>query len=250
MPDLAVRGYSVTHPSGTVILPTAPGWDHLVFASSGVMTVGTPDGEWVVPPHRALWAPSGVPFRIQFHGRVAVRTLYLRTELRALPGGLRAVNVPALARELILHAVETSPLDLRVPEHERLIGVLVDQLAALPQAPLPVPRPSDPRAQALCDLLAADPGTERSLGSLAAQVGASRRTLERLFAVRDRADDRAVAPAPAARARVAPAGRRRIGQQRRPRRRLPDGQRVRGDVPPAARRHPRPLLPGVVGRRG
>ena len=70
VPDLAVRGYSVTHPSGTVILPTAPGWDHLVFASSGVMTVGTPDGEWVVPPHRALWAPSGVPFRIQFHGRV------------------------------------------------------------------------------------------------------------------------------------------------------------------------------------
>ena len=182
MPDLAVRGYSVTHPSGTVILPTAPGWDHLVFASSGVMTVATPDGQWVVPPHRALWAPSGVPFRIQFHGRVAVRTLYLRTELRALPGGLRAVNVPPLARELILHAVEASPLDLRVPEHERLIGVLVDQLAALPQAPLPVPRPTDPRAQALCELLAVDPGTERSLEDLAAQVGASRRTLERLFA--------------------------------------------------------------------
>ena len=78
--------------------------------------------------------------------------------------------------------METSPLDLRVPEHERLIGVLVDQLASLPQAPLPVPRPSDPRAQALCDLLAADPGTERPLESLAAEVGASRRTLERLFA--------------------------------------------------------------------
>ena len=106
----------------------------------------------------------------------------MRTELRALPGGLRAINVPALARELILHAVEISPLDLRIPEHERLIGVLVDQLAALPHAPLPVPRPSDARAQALADLLAADPGTERPLADLATEVGASRRTLERLFA--------------------------------------------------------------------
>ena len=113
------------------------------------MTVDTLDGQWVVPPHRALWAPSGTPFRIELHGRVSVRTLYLRAELGALPGLLRAVNVTTLARELILHAVRTSPLDLRVPEQQRLVGVLLDQLAALPQAPLQLPRPSDARARAL-----------------------------------------------------------------------------------------------------
>ena len=180
----AVRGYAVTHPSGTVILPTAPGWDHLLYASAGVMTVDTLDGQWVVPPHRALWAPSGTPFRIELHGRVSVRTLYLRAELGALPGLLRAVNVTTLARELILHAVRTSPLDLRVPEQQRLVGVLLDQLAALPQAPLQLPRPSDARARALADLLghqpASDPGST-TLDGLAARVGASRRTLERLF---------------------------------------------------------------------
>jgi len=37
----AVRGYAVTHPSGAVVLPTAPGWDQLLCASAGVMTVET-----------------------------------------------------------------------------------------------------------------------------------------------------------------------------------------------------------------
>jgi hypothetical protein len=40
----AARGYAVTHPSGTVVLPTEPGWDQLVYASAGVMTVDTRAG--------------------------------------------------------------------------------------------------------------------------------------------------------------------------------------------------------------
>ncbi|MDZ4827849.1 MAG: helix-turn-helix transcriptional regulator [Actinomycetota bacterium] len=177
----AVRGYAVTHPSATVVLPTGPGWDHLLYASAGVMTVETETGTWVVPPHRALWAPDGTPFRIVMHGRVSVRTLYLSSELDVLSREWRVVNVTPLLRELVIHAVRTSPLDLDHPEHARLIGVLVDQLATLPQVPLQLPRPSDPRAQVLADELVATIATDAPLDELAAAVGASRRTLERLF---------------------------------------------------------------------
>ena len=131
----AVRGYAVTHPTGTVVLPTAPGWDQLLYASAGVMTVETDSGNWVIPPHRALWAPDGTRYRILMHGRVSVRTLYLRSWLDAVAGELRAVNVSPLLRELVLHAVRTAPLDLDVPEDDRLIGVLVDQLGTLAHAP-------------------------------------------------------------------------------------------------------------------
>ncbi|HEV7759976.1 MAG TPA: helix-turn-helix transcriptional regulator [Acidimicrobiales bacterium] len=185
--DLIARGYAVTHPSGTVVLPTAPGWDQLLYASTGVMTVETGGGTWVVPPHRALWAPDGTRYRIVMHGRVAVRTLYLRAELAALPGGpggpgrLHAVNVPPLLRELVVHAVVTSPLYAGTPEHQRLVGVLVDQLRTLRQAPLQLPRPTDPRARTLADLLAADPAGRLDLTAAAAEAGASRRTLERVF---------------------------------------------------------------------
>jgi AraC-like DNA-binding protein len=192
--DLIARGYAVTHPSATVVLPTAPGWDQLLYASSGVMTVEADGGTWVVPPHRALWAPDGTRYRIVMHGRVSVRTLYLRSELAALSPGtpgspeevhavdaVHAVNVPPLLRELIIHAVVTSPLYADVPEDQRLVGVVIDQLRTLPQAPLQVPMPVDPRARALADRLAADPVGAATLDDAAAAVGASRRTLERLF---------------------------------------------------------------------
>jgi AraC-like DNA-binding protein len=178
-----VRGYSVTHPSGTVVLPTGPEWDQLLYASTGVMTVESERGTWVIPPDRALWAPAGTTTRIVMHGRVAVRTLYLRAGLAPLPPRLLAVDVAPLLRELVLHAVAACPLDLAVPAHERLVGVLVDQLASLPQEPLQLPMPVDPRARDLALRLAADPASDESIESLARKVGAGRRTLERLFAV-------------------------------------------------------------------
>jgi AraC-like DNA-binding protein len=180
-PDLAVRGYAVTHPSGTVVLPTEPGWDQLLYASAGVMSVVTEAGIWVIPPHRALWAPAGADHRIVMHGRVSVRTLYLRQRLAVLPAAWRAVNVTPLLRELILHAVRSSPLDLQRPDHERLIGVIVDLLRTLPQVPLQLPMPLDPRAAALAHAIAGDPGGTESVTELACSAGASRRTLERLF---------------------------------------------------------------------
>lgn len=177
----AVRGYAATHPRGTVVLPTTTGWDHLVYASAGVMTVESDAGTWVVPPHRALFAPDGCRFRIVMHGRVSVRTLYFRSHLEVMDGCIRAVNVTALARELILHAVRNSPLDVRVDEHARILGVLVDQLRALPHAPLQLPEPTDVRAKEIADLLRADATRRDGLDALARRIGTSRRSVERAF---------------------------------------------------------------------
>jgi AraC-like DNA-binding protein len=89
--------------------------------------------------------------------------------------------VPPLLRELIVHAVVSSPLYADTPEDQRLVGVLIDQLRALPQVPLQLPLPADPRARALADRLANDRAGTVDLETAAADVGASRRTLERLF---------------------------------------------------------------------
>jgi hypothetical protein len=60
-PDVVLRTISVGYASGHVIPAHAHDWDQLIFASSGVMTVYTPDGSWVVPPQRAVWVPPGSP---------------------------------------------------------------------------------------------------------------------------------------------------------------------------------------------
>ncbi|MFC4947119.1 AraC family transcriptional regulator [Pseudonocardia sp. GCM10023141] len=178
--DLVARGYAVTHPSGAIVLPTEPGWHELIFASSGVMRVETGSAVWVLPPHRALWLPDGARARIVMHGRVMVRTLYLRGA--ALLGQRTvAVDVPPLLRELILHAVRSCPLERDRPEHRRVVDMIGDLLAVAPQAPLLLPGPTDPRARALAAALETDLAAGASLERLAAAVGASRRTLERLF---------------------------------------------------------------------
>ncbi|HEU4421292.1 MAG TPA: helix-turn-helix transcriptional regulator [Pilimelia sp.] len=182
MRHLLVRGYAVTHPPGAGTLPAAAGWDQLVYASAGVMRLTTPDGIWVVPPHRALWVPADTAYHVDMAGKVSLRILYFAADLAALPPDrCRAVEVPPLLRELIAYAHRLAPLDGRIPAHERLVGVLLDVLRPLPVAPLRLPMPTEPRAAAVARALAADPAATDSVAGLARRAGASRRTLERVF---------------------------------------------------------------------
>jgi AraC-like DNA-binding protein len=176
-----VRGYAVTHPPGTVVPPQPPGWDQLVYAAAGVLTVETTSGTWVVPPRRAVWVPDGERHQIVLTSRAKVRNLYLVPGLVALPRACRAVDVPPLLRELIVHAVVNAPFYQDEPAGQRLIGVIGDLLVALPTAPLLLPMPNDQRARAVAERMAAEPASTVALASLAASAGASRRTIERCF---------------------------------------------------------------------
>lgn len=179
--EAIVRSYAVTHPSGTVVLPQPAGWDQLVYASRGVMRVTTAAGIWIVPPDRAVWVPEHLVHRIDLAGRTSLRTLYFAAGFAPLAADCRAVNVTPLVRELVLHAVATAPLFPTDDAHLRLVGVLLDQLATLPDVPLQLPMPNDPRALAVCRALLADPATTSTVAALAADAGASRRSVERLF---------------------------------------------------------------------
>ena len=156
--------------------------DQLVFASHGVMTVRTNNGAWVVPVHRAVWIPEKIPHTIAMSGNVAMRTLYLKSRLAAsLPRECCVINVPALLRELILHACVCGSLRRQIPRQTHLIEVILDQLRVINVAPLQLPLPDDSRAIRVADVLLADPSDRRPLAHLARQSGAGKRTIERLF---------------------------------------------------------------------
>jgi AraC-like DNA-binding protein len=115
-------------------------------------------------------------------GPVAMRTLYLDPRLRRLPaGGCRVIQVSPLLRELIVEAVARGGLARDTPVDAHLLAVIRDQLRALPERPLHIPRPREPRAVRLAELLEKSPEDRRSLTVLCRGVGASRRTLERIF---------------------------------------------------------------------
>ena len=156
--------------------------DQLVYASHGVMTVRTRDGMWVVPTHRAVWIPAAIPHTITMSGAVAMRTLYLRTRLvKSLPRACCVVNVSPLLRELILHACTFAALKKTIQRQGHLIDMIVDQLQAIQVVPLQLPNPSDPRALRVAEMLLADASDRRPLAHICKEVGASKRTVERLF---------------------------------------------------------------------
>jgi AraC-like DNA-binding protein len=157
--------------------------DQLLFASEGVMTVETDVGVWVVPPLRAVWIPAETAHGVAMSGRVSMRTLYLWRRLcKTLPRRCLVINVSGLLRELILHASSFSKLRKRVAAERHVIELILDQLRLVESIPVQLPHPRDFRARKLADLLRANPGEQRALDALAMECGASKRTMQRLFA--------------------------------------------------------------------
>lgn len=173
-----VRGYAVTHPVGEVHLPTQPGWHQVLYARAGTLVAVTPAEAWTVPTHRALCIGDGTAVRVRTTRPTAVRCLYLATGLAPLAPGVTVVDLTPLTRELLLHAVARSPLDLAREVDRSLVTLLLDQLAGPPARALRLPLPADPRARVVTDAVLADPAAPLA-GPLAA-APASRRTVERL----------------------------------------------------------------------
>jgi len=148
----------------------------IVYASAGVLSVATDAGTWIAPATRAIWVPAGTPHEHRAYGTTDVRLVGLPVN----PLGLDApavLSVSPLLRELIIAYTEVDPSEERL----RMRAVLLDQLRLATQQPLRLPAARDSRLVAVCALLAKDPADTRSLASLGAQVGASERTLSRLF---------------------------------------------------------------------
>jgi AraC-like DNA-binding protein len=180
--EYPVRTFAVRYPSGHFIPVHAHDWHQLVYGSHGVMTVVTARGTWVIPPNRAVWLPAGMEHSIELSGSVLMQSLYLQTGLsKALPEECCVVNVSPLLRELMLHLAAPDALERSPAVRGRLVGVLLDQLEALPTIPLQLPLPSDPRALRVAQWLRRNPDASGLLKQVARRAGASVRTVERLF---------------------------------------------------------------------
>jgi AraC-like DNA-binding protein len=179
---IAVRTFAARHSSGYVVPRHTHAWHQLIYASEGVMWVHTSQGDWVVPPNRAVWVPAGVEHAIDMVGTVLVQTLYIASGICGpLPRRCCAVNVSPLLRELIRHIITLGFLDQTVPARTHLIGLLVDQLVSMPAIPLQLPLPSDERAKRAAAWMRAHPDNPGLIKQLAKRVAISPRTLERLF---------------------------------------------------------------------
>jgi AraC-like DNA-binding protein len=171
-------------------------WHQLTFATRGHLEVITDAARHIVPADRAVWVPAGTQHTEVMRAPISMRSIYISTYIssdisrQAPPGDprggtapdrVRTIAVTPLLRELILHVSRIGALDRRKPEQARLVGVLLDQLAAARDVSLALPSPRDPRARRFAELVTRAPGDAASIASLARRAGASLRTIERCF---------------------------------------------------------------------
>ncbi|MEW2546916.1 helix-turn-helix transcriptional regulator [Streptomyces sp. NPDC047002] len=151
----------------------------LVWASAGVLGVDVEEHEWVLPPTLALWIPAGVPHATTATRPALMRSVYLLPE-RCPVRWTRptVVSVGPLLRELIPHLGDP---DLEQGPRRRAEAVLFDLLRPVGVTTIEVPMPTDERALRVAHALIASPADPRALAEWGRDVGASARTLARLF---------------------------------------------------------------------
>lgn len=150
----------------------------LVWASHGTLAVSANQRTWVLPSTRALWIPARVPHAVEASRGASMQSLYFRKG--ACPVRWRTptpVAVGALLRELFGYLAEH--LAPRSRLHAE--SLVFDLLKPVSIATIEVQAPSDPRARRVADALVADPADNRTLTAFGRAVGASARTLARVF---------------------------------------------------------------------
>jgi AraC-like DNA-binding protein len=111
-----------------------------------------------------------------------MRTLYIKPEAASkLPQECCVVSVPPHLRELILHAVTLPRLYELNSLEERIMNLILDLVQILKVAPLDLSMPTDVRLKKISATLTVNPGDNRTLEEWGKRVGATDRTLARLF---------------------------------------------------------------------
>lgn len=117
----------------------------LLYAVSGVMQVLTVQGQWTVPPQRAVWIPPGVAHQVTILSDVELRTLYLSAsiyeDIDRKTQVVFAITTSILMRELILTLFNSK---YSVVVHERAIALLLSLIPIAQELPNYLAMPSSP----------------------------------------------------------------------------------------------------------
>ncbi|MDE1179057.1 helix-turn-helix transcriptional regulator [Paraburkholderia sp.] len=162
----------------------------LIYATTGIVRVVTPLGLWMLTPGHALLIGSQVEHELHMVGEVSMRTLYIEPDsLPQQTHDCRVIAVGELLRATILGMFDPG-LDDPADSRNALIVPLILRLlqdadnrdeAAQDTHDARLPLPVSPRLRSICDSLVAQPSSSDTLERWAERVGASSRTLARMF---------------------------------------------------------------------
>lgn len=178
-PDDSLVCGTVGH--GRSVEPHFHDFGQLRYAAAGVLLTSTEAGTWMAPASRITWVPPFCVHSSRSYGETDVRLLNVSGRLaERLPAEPSVFVASALMREALLSLID----EQRACDSARsqlLFDVVTSEVARAPREALRLPDPNDRRLKAVTALLHADPANTETLAELGRRIGASERTLSRLF---------------------------------------------------------------------
>ncbi|MFC4161890.1 AraC family transcriptional regulator [Chitinimonas lacunae] len=176
---LEVRRF--THPPRSEPEPHSHQQGQLLALQSGVVSITTGNGRWLMPPGCLGWLPPRLPHGAAIHGQMCGVALYFDPSWsqRHLPATLKVVRPTPLLTALLDELSRAA--DWSAGRLAPYLATFADALVRQPAQPCHLPMPSHPRLLELTTHLLHHPDDDSDLDGWARRAGLSRRTLTRRF---------------------------------------------------------------------
>ncbi|WP_281718369.1 helix-turn-helix transcriptional regulator [Pandoraea apista] len=178
--EVPVVAHLRTPPPDALIETHSHAWGQVICLQRGGLRVRAGDTSLIAPVFRAAWVPAGMSHEVTVLGEAQFYAVYLWPDVSPLPPDRCLVlGASPLLRDLAAALAGGIAADDR--RHALVMDLLLEELRAAPPASLDLRMPDDRRLRQLCEALMERPEDDRSLSQWAEEVGASERTLARLF---------------------------------------------------------------------
>jgi AraC-like DNA-binding protein len=157
-------------------------WSQLAYSCKGIMHIETAAGTFIIPSEQALWIPPNMEHQHFCKNKVSYRSLHIDAKLSEVLGNkVKPLTIDPLLKNLILEMSSWSKDYIQTEQTKRLAQVLIDRLAIASSNELYMPTITDKRLLPIIETLNQQPANKLTIEEWAHRVGASSRTLNRLF---------------------------------------------------------------------
>ncbi len=152
----------------------------LLFAPQGCMSFALDNALCILPPTKAVWIPPSTQHRAMMTNVVAYRSLYFDCSVFDCPHEITVIEVDALLKALI-DKMALWAWDKPEEETTKTTALFWEEFYAAKRHSFQLPLPSHRRLKPFREQLMQDSYLVPDLTSLANSIGASSKTITRLF---------------------------------------------------------------------
>ena len=157
-------------------------WGQFVYANSGVISVVTDTDRYVVPPEQGVLILPNTNHEVTAITEAELTSFYIdKNMLTPFPDNSCVLIVNDFLKALINEAKNTNRNYQWSDPDGLLLRLIVRKLALAKKVKLQLPYPKDKRLLAMLELIQNTPSSKDKLAQWGKKVGASSRTLSRLF---------------------------------------------------------------------